>query len=180
MCEGTYAYAAFLTFTARLTDSADQNFQGAYMSSVKGPGDRIETSCTRCNDVTGHIIVALVGGKVVKVECCACGSVHKYHPPRQEALVGTNTVRRAPTSIPSGRGSSRAAQGSTATEKAWRAALERPSAPQARPYAMDMTLSKGDIVDHPAFGLGSVHTTIRPDKAEILFRGGMRTLRCCC
>ncbi|WP_300848037.1 hypothetical protein, partial [uncultured Bilophila sp.] len=46
-----------------------------------GPGDRIEARCTRCNDVTGHVIVALVGGEIVKVECRACGSVHKYYPP---------------------------------------------------------------------------------------------------
>ncbi len=46
-----------------------------------GPGDRIEARCTRCNDITGHVVVALVGGQIVKVECKACGSVHKYYPP---------------------------------------------------------------------------------------------------
>ena len=48
------------------------------MAGLPGPGDRIEARCTRCNDITGHVIVALVGGEIVKVECRACGSVHKY------------------------------------------------------------------------------------------------------
>ncbi|MFI3272311.1 MAG: hypothetical protein R3Y11_09475 [Pseudomonadota bacterium] len=43
-------------------------------------GGRIETRCSRCDDVTGHVIVAMVDGEVVKVECRACGSVHKYRP----------------------------------------------------------------------------------------------------
>ena len=51
------------------------------MAGLPGPGDRIEARCTRCNDITGHVIVALVGGEIVKVECRACGSVHKYYPP---------------------------------------------------------------------------------------------------
>lgn len=163
------------------------------MSKVKGPGDRLEARCTRCNDVTGHIIVALVGGQVVKVECCACGSVHKYHPPRQEKAVVDQSVRRVragsdrkaamtavPRSAPVSRGAARAAQEAAATEQAWRTALERPSAPQSRLYSMDMVLQCGDVVEHPVFGIGSVQTVIRPDKAEILFRDGLRMLRCTC
>ena len=42
------------------------------MAGLPGPGDRIEARCTRCNDITGHVIVALVGGEIVKVECRAC------------------------------------------------------------------------------------------------------------
>ena len=163
------------------------------MSSVKGPGDRLEARCTRCNDVTGHIIVALVGGQVVKVECCACGSVHKYHPPRQEKASADSGVRRvragdsrkaalasAPRPAAVTRGAARAAQEAAATESAWRKAMERPSAPQARPYSMDMTLQCGDIVEHSVFGIGSVQGVVRPDKAEVLFREGLRMLRCSC
>ena len=47
------------------------------MAGLPGPGDRIEARCTRCNDITGHVIVALVGGEIVKVECRACGSEGK-------------------------------------------------------------------------------------------------------
>ena len=164
------------------------------MISAKGPGDRIEARCTRCNDVTGHVIVALVGGQVVKVECCACGSVHKYYPPRAEKALADSGVRRvrpggdrkeAMSSARSTTGSaprmtSRAVAEAVATEKAWRTALERPSAPQACLYNMSMTLQKGDIVEHPTFGLGSVQAVVRPDKAEILFREGIKVLRCVC
>lgn len=164
------------------------------MSSAKGPGDRIEARCTRCNDVTGHVIVALVGGQVVKVECCACGSVHKYYPPKTEKAAADDGVRRvragtdrrqamassSPRAAAPSRSQAKAAAAAAAVENAWRTAMERPSAPAARPYTMGMPLQQGDVVEHATFGLGTVQSVIRPDKAEILFRDGVRTLRCAC
>lgn len=159
------------------------------MSSLKGPGDRIEARCTRCNDVTGHVIVALVGGVIVKVECCACGSVHKYYPPVTAKDAAAGGVRRTGTATErksaagdkarvAPRGQARAAQAAAATENAWRTALERPSAPAAKLYNMSIPLAIGDTVEHPVFGLGSVRSMVPPNKAEILFRDGMRLLRC--
>lgn len=159
------------------------------MSSLKGPGDRLEARCTRCNDVTGHVIVALVGGVVVKVECCACGSVHKYYPPATAKDTAAGSARRSGTATErksasaskpkaAPRGQARAAQAAAATENAWRTALERPSAPAAKPYSMTSPLALGDTVEHPVFGLGSVRSIVPPNKAEILFRDGMRLLRC--
>lgn len=148
-------------------------------SANKGPGERIETRCTRCNDITGHIIVALVGGVIVKVQCCACGSVHKYHGSGARAsgaghVAGTPRMARAGTARP---GSGRQAE---AAEKIWREALERPSLPASRPYAVGMPLAVNDVVEHPKYGLGVVQQLIKPDKADILFRDGLHTMRCQC
>lgn len=166
------------------------------MTSAKGPGDRIEARCTRCNDLTGHVIVAQVSGQIVKVECCACGSVHKYYPPKAEKALADSGVRRvrqgadrkeamstprtATGKTATLRGGARAAAEAAAVEKSWRENLERPSAPAPRPYAMDMKLQKGDVVDHSSFGLGTVQSVAKPDKAEILFREGFKVLRCVC
>lgn len=161
------------------------------MTRAKGPGDRIEARCTRCNDVTGHVIVAQVGGQIVKVECCACGSVHKYYPPKAEKALADSGVRRVRQGTDRKeaisakrpavtRGSSRAAAEAAAIEKSWRETLERPSSPEPRPYVMDIPLQKGDVVEHSAFGLGTVLAVVRPDKAEILFREGIKNLRCTC
>lgn len=154
------------------------------MSSLKGPGDRIEARCTRCNDVTGHVIVALVGGVIIKVECCACGSVHKYYPPATAKEKSAGSTRSTPKTASGAkpkaapRGQARAAQAAAAAESAWRTAIERPSAPAAKTYSMTAPLVIGDTVEHPVFGLGSVRSIVPPNKAEILFRDGMRLLRC--
>ncbi|MDR1360353.1 MAG: hypothetical protein LBJ82_05150, partial [Deltaproteobacteria bacterium] len=47
------------------------------MSAVQ-PGDHLLARCRRCNDVTGHIATLVLDGVVSRVECKACGSIHKY------------------------------------------------------------------------------------------------------
>ncbi len=157
-----------------------------------GPGDRIESRCTRCQDRTGHIIVAMINNEIVKVECCACGSTHKYYPIRPEKKqdsgvrrvkagsdrkdamkLESNTAAKVPS-----RTKSKSVAKALANEKAWREEMERPSAPEARAYAIDMPLKTNDIVDHSSFGLGAVIETVGSDKAKILFRDEVRTLRC--
>lgn len=160
------------------------------MKSPKGPGDRIEARCTRCRDVTGHVVVALVGGQIVKVECCACGSVHKYYPAKEEKTVTAAAPRRVRagsdrTALMQAAqakqyGGTRALHKAQAMENTWRTALERPSAPAPKLYTMGVVLAVGDIVEHSVFGMGAVQAIIRPDKAEIIFREGVRLLRCAC
>lgn len=161
-------------------------------------GDRITSRCTRCNDLTGHVIVAMVGAEVVKVQCLACGSTHKYRPERREVpRKDKPAVRRARTGstreeavavsradaarkAAATRAATRAAQEAQATEVAWKVALTRLNGDDSKPYRMDAVFEPGDIINHPTFGLGEVRLVIRPDKMEVLFQGGMRVLRCAC
>lgn len=176
------------------------------MPSLYGPGDRIEARCTRCNDVTGHVIVALVGGEIVKVECRACGSVHKYYPPQRKKDAGekksvyrvkagedrkdvVSAVRPEPSlfgqrseSAPSARTTRQAVKNQRASEEiamSWQRSLNSTLA-EPRPYAMDASFAVGDVVDHPVFGQGVVNEVMPPDKMQILFRDGQRLLRCAC
>ena len=173
------------------------------MAGLPGPGDRIEARCTRCNDITGHVIVALVGGEIVKVECRACGSVHKYYPPAtpKEAKGKTagcrvkagETRKEAvnsfkPTSTPStaaaspaavSRAAAKAQKAAEDMEQNWQRTMNMTAA-SARPYAMNESFAVGDVIDHPKFGSGVVQEIFPPDKMQILFRDGAKMLRCAC
>ncbi len=163
------------------------------------PGDAVESRCLRCNDVTGHVIVALVGGEIVKVECRACGSVHKYRPPEGKAVARPDTPRRvrqgssrteaikadqaaraekAKRVAPAPRTGLRGQRAAEALEKEWRDALVLGGAP--RPYAMQERFTPGEVVDHPTFGSGIVKEVQPPDKMRVLFRDGLKLLRCAC
>lgn len=167
------------------------------MAGLPGPGDRIEARCTRCNDVTGHVIVALVGGEIVKVECCACGSVHKYYPPsvaKQPKAKSTvcrvkpgedrkgvvNAVKPAVSTPSAPRGTAAKAQkAALEIEQTWQRSMNQTLA-EARPYSMHESFAVGDVIDHPKFGNGVVQELLPPDKMQILFRDGTRLLRCSC
>ncbi len=158
------------------------------------PGQRIEARCTRCKDTTGHVIVALIDGVVAKVECCACKSVHKYYPPEnknnsapskairvkagQERTAVAQKLAEKPVKEKHEK-ASKASLKQEQVEKDWeRAVTLAPGAPIL--YNMDIALKEGQVVEHKSFGKGVVQACTPPDKAEILFKDGIKALRCKC
>ncbi len=67
-----------LVFTNEITRRKDREPMTIKKLSA---GDIIEARCTKCREVLNHRIVAMVEGKVVRVECNTCNGVHNYHAP---------------------------------------------------------------------------------------------------
>lgn len=163
--------------------------------------------CTRCNDETNHVIVAMAGNQIVKVECKACGSIHKYRPPhkaaatpkgpaikkvragqsRESATPVGESVARAKLSR-NGSESRKTAKAAGAPRKvavsgndaAWEDSMRRLSVLEPKVYKMDGNFSQGDLISHPSFGMGEVLLLQKPDKMDALFKDGIRRLRCVC
>lgn len=162
------------------------------------PGDYITAKCGRCNDITGHVVMLVLDGVISKVECKACGSVHKHRESRlakpgrakedgvrhvragqsreQAKEIGAPKAPRAPAS--SGPKLSAAKRSSAKLESAWQEAMVRHSAESPVPYAMAGTFAPQDFLEHPAFGRGEVLSVTPPDKMDVLFQEGVKTLRC--
>jgi len=130
-------------------------------------GEYIASRCTKCKENTNHTIVAMVGEKVVKVECNTCGSIHKYH--------GEKTPK-APT------GRKAAGAGSkprtTKSQRDWEELLATVRPEDAVPYSMTTPMQEGQLIQHPSFGLGQVVGTTKPNKMEVRFADGVKLLRC--
>lgn len=141
----------------------------------------------------------MVGGEVVKVECLACGSVHKFRPLNKPARVKSQApvVRHARSGVSREeavaysrseaarkaavtRAATRAAQEAQATEVAWKMAMSRQAEDSGRAYDMNSSFVTGEVISHPKFGLGEVREVTRPNKMEVLFQDGLRVLRCVC
>jgi len=133
-------------------------------------GGHIESKCNRCEQVTNHIVVAMVGEKVVRVECNCCGTTHAYRSPKPTK----NSSPRKPAAPRKTAAEKAAAR----NEAAWQEQVGALDPSGAVPYAMDARLAKGLLVSHPSFGLGLVTETVKPNKAEILFESGSKLLRC--
>ena len=171
-------------------------------------GQRIEARCTRCKDLMGHVVVSMLGGEIAKVEYCACGSVHKYYPPAKKkeetqakpvrvragearsAAVKESSQRSAKISNLKEKSSDTAKVAGSKSEKANLKALEEMQAKwkdrmvsysgNAKPYSMDLLVKKDDFVEHGVFGVGVVVEICPPNKADILFSLGIKSLRCLC
>lgn len=173
------------------------------MAGLPGPGDRIEARCTRCNDITGHVIVALVGGEIVKVECRACGSVHKYYPPATpKEAKGKTAVCRVkagetrkeavnsfkPTSTPStaaaspaavSRAAAKAQKAAEDMEQNWQRTMNMTAA-SARPYAMNESFAVGVLSIIPSSAAASCRKSFLPIRCRSSSCDGAKMLRCAC
>ncbi|MBR3880985.1 MAG: hypothetical protein IKJ34_05280 [Mailhella sp.] len=169
-------------------------------------GQIIEARCTRCKDVTGHVIMACLDGMPIKVECRACGSVHKYTAPgvaprrkvettvrvkaghtRTEAVDATvkaehrlvQLVEKKAAAPRLSKAEQQNIRKAEENEQRWNQVMAvTVAAPVA--YNMNGTFPLHSLVEHPTFGVGSVVELLPPDKMDVLFRDGMKRLRCVC
>jgi hypothetical protein len=144
--------------------------------SIRKPsaGDTIGARCTRCREIRNHTIVAMVGEKVVRVECNTCGGVHNYKPAAEAKPAAPRKGPSAKAAPAPGKG----ARGRAGSEqREWEALRPTLQPEKALPYAMDAAFKVGDLVRHPVFGLGVVQS-LGASKAEILFESGRKLLRC--
>lgn len=155
-------------------------------------GDIVESKCGKCNDVTGHTVMVIVGGAIIKVECRACGSVHRYRAPdgtgtargtaQGTARAGTGGRTAGASRPAAGGGRTLAGRGRGAQARAdaerWEKASVRAINEDVLPYKTTGTYEPGALIRHPVFGLGEVLLVIPPDKMDILFEDGIKRLLC--
>lgn len=145
-------------------------------------GKDVEAACRKCGEVW-HVIVAVEGGKITKVQCKECMAYHRYRAPEGEERVDTEakpkkvvTTRkpaapRKPGSAPtSAKGTSKKA--AAHDEPLVEPDLSRP----IRLYKMTDSYEPGDRVEHPKFGQGVVELLSGPGKMTVFFEDGRRTL----
>jgi len=137
-------------------------------------GDDIDSRCLKCKHVTNHTIVAMVGNKVVKVQCNVCRAQHNYRPVQVEKKT---TVRRnggkSGQSGTTGR-SSREAK----AENHFRELLGGRDPVAAVRYAMTKSFKEDELINHADFGIGLITRVIPPNKIEVVFKEGSKILIC--
>jgi hypothetical protein len=121
----------------------------------------INAWCGKCKLERTHTITAMDGEKIQKVTCSTCGGTHNYRSKpsaEKKAATGAKTAGTRST-----RGSKTASY------------TINPNAP-VRSYSMSSNFSEGDVINHPKFGLGSVLTSLAPNKIEVRFEEGTKIL----
>ena len=142
-------------------------------------GDIIESRCTKCREVLNHRIVAMVEGRVVRVECNTCNGVHNYYPPptAKEAKAPRAATARKTGSTSAAPRASRKDPAEVEREE-WASLHPTFDLDKAVPYAMDGKFQVKKLIQHPSFGVGIVKAVIVPSKMQVLFKDGIKLLRC--
>jgi len=132
--------------------------------------------CGKC-DAQWHVIVAMSGGKVTKVQCKQCMGYHRYRvaPGEDNVNKAKATTRKKVETKSSSSGPARARRASPAP-RLEAAKVEADLSRPVRGYAMNSTYAPGDRIEHPKFGLGVVEALPEAGKVTVFFPEGRRTL----
>lgn len=134
------------------------------MAAVRTGGE-VDAVCTKCKMVLAHTVIAMVGSKPVRVQCNTCNGQHNYRGGGADAKVSTTSPAARATRAPR----------AVATRLSFDDLLAERKTGLARPYSPKVSFLLDEVVQHPTFGLGYV-SAVRPDKVEVTFRSGSKTL----
>ena len=118
-------------------------------------GGDVDAFCSRCALVLGHTVIAMVGGRPVKVACNTCHAVHAFRGATPRPAARPAERRRA---------------------AGFDELLAARNVAGARRYSSQDTFSEGQVLDHPQFGRGFVSSVRDGGKLQVTFRGGVKTL----
>ena len=129
-------------------------------------GKDVLSYCNKCKLVLSHTIIAMKDHNTIgKVVCNTCKSTHSFKDP------STATAKKV----------SKRTMSSTRETKSeqklshWQDMADH-SPKEALPYSIKTKFVLGDKIEHPSFGLGFVESLLGPDKINILFKAGEKTL----
>jgi len=133
-------------------------------------GSHIESVCGKCKEKTNHLVIAMVGDEVAKVQCNICGSMHKHRPPV--------AARAASSGAPKKSRAAGAPSRVSASVRKYQDAVAEAAGGRKLSYSIESGYREGDLLQHPTFGLGVVQKLTRPNKMDVLFEDGVKLLRC--
>ncbi len=123
--------------------------------------------CTSCKMDLNHVIVAMKGDRIAKVQCLTCKKEHAYRIPKGAKEPGTKTPRARKSS---------AEDTTHSIEAEWEKLMNSHRDHPVKPYSMKTLFELGDKLNHPTFGDGIVGKLIYPNKLEVIFRSDIKVL----
>ncbi|MBI5488972.1 MAG: hypothetical protein HY905_16680 [Deltaproteobacteria bacterium] len=142
------------------------------------PGSSIAAFCKKCEKDTTHTVLEVVeGGKRLgKVRCNVCRDEHPFRRPKAR-VKGEKPAKEPRATRPRKSSKSRGPQEIPAVE-AWHQVEAMVNAASKVPYEMTRCYDKGEVIEHPQFGVGVVVAVLSPTKVEVLFSTVRRKLVC--
>lgn len=121
--------------------------------------------CTSCKMDLNHVIVALKGDRIAKVQCFTCKKEHAYKAPK-----GLTEPKKKKATKKS------AEPTATSIEAEWEKLMTAHKDAPIKSYNTKGKFLLGDKLNHPVWGDGIVGKLIYPNKLEVIFRNDVKVL----
>lgn len=128
--------------------------------------------CTSCKMDLNHIIVALKGDRIAKVQCLTCKKEHAFKAAKGvvepgKAVKATRTKKKA---------ASDEEEVNHSIEAEWQKLMLAHKDAPTKGYTVKSNFGLGDKINHPTFGEGIVGKLIYPNKIEVIFQMDVKVL----
>jgi len=144
---------------------------GSTASAETSVGKETLAYCTSCKMDLNHIIVAMKGDRIAKVQCLTCKKEHAY-----KAAKGVSEPGKAKTTRKKKSAADEAAATASSIEAEWEKLMNAHRDAPMKSYNMKGSFLLGDKINHPNFGEGIVGKLIYPNKLEVIFRNDIKVL----
>lgn len=121
--------------------------------------------CTSCKMDLGHVVVAMKGDQIARVQCLTCKKEHNFKAPKGATEPKKAKKKKSddePKSAP--------------VEQEWQKLMLTHKDKSAKSYSMKGHFDLGDKLNHPKFGEGIVSKLIYPNKVEVIFQMDVKVM----
>lgn len=131
----------------------------AARSPAPAAGKETDAYCTKCKLVLNHVIVAVNGRRIARVQCLTCEGVHAYraNPPGTRKRAASRRSEPSPAEL-------------------YDKLMSGRDIADAKPYNLEGHFDEGDVLNHRKFGLGLVTRVMADAKVEVVFQDGLKVL----
>jgi hypothetical protein len=133
------------------------------MAAARNPapaaGKETDAYCTKCKLVLNHVIIAMNGPRIARVQCLTCEGVHAYraNPPGTRKKASSRRSEPTPAEL-------------------YERLMEGRDVASAKGYRLEAHFDEGDVLNHKKFGLGLVTRVLADAKIEVIFEDGVKVL----
>ncbi|MEE8409143.1 MAG: hypothetical protein V3T05_06035 [Myxococcota bacterium] len=124
-------------------------------------GQETDAYCTKCKLILNHVIIAVNGRRIARVQCLTCEGTHAY----RASIPGSRA-----------RGGGRKSSASPSPEQMYEQLMEGRDVSRARAYKLAEKFDEGEVLNHTKFGLGLVTRVLADLKVEVFFPAGKKIL----
>ena len=148
------------------------------VNSKSGVGSEALAYCTSCKMDLNHIVMAMQGDRIAKVECRTCKKAHVYKAPKGVTEPGGAAKTTGAKTAAKKRTTKKASDEpqSNPIEVEWEKLMSAHRASPTKTYTTKAHFILGDKITHPSFGDGIVSRLIFPNKVEVIFRSDVKVL----
>jgi len=125
-------------------------------------GTELRARCSTCKRTQTHVITAIAGKRIDKIQCKICSRARKYRAKDGAEALAKRRLQEA--AVP--------------PEIMWKKLMDAASTKKTIAYTFDKQYRVHDLINHDTFGMGVVTSLPGPDKARVAFKAGELLLIC--